>query len=820
MQRFWSRVAGVIARWPGTVLAAALALTAIAAVFAIRLRVDTDLWRLLPPSFPSYQALQQLRTTVGGENPLDVVIESPSFEANRRFAEALVPAALALRDSADGAYFDRAAFRRDVDFLRRNALYFATDAELDSLTGFLDDLTRAVRREANPLTRSSSGREAAETALGHEARRIDSVWAGFIGTEYPMSADSTLMVVRLYPTSSQGDLGFVAAARAGLEGLIRHLGPETFQPGMTARLSGRFLQEELEAATIQHDVRLAAGWAIPAVLLSVVLYFWWAARARLASEVTRLPILALVAGIPLAMSITWTYGLAWLAFRTLNVVTTTLGLVLFGMGVDYGIHFLAAYADARGGGARIGDAVRRTYDETARAVGVSALTTAAGLYVLLLADFRGFREFGFLTGTGMLLGFVAMFVVLPALTVLADRRGLLFSIDPAGGRRVRRLVPLRPAVALGVGALITAVALLLVPRVRFEYNTSRLQPDFPEYHALRAKVSEVFPSGGRTNPAYIIADQPEDVVSIVRALRSRLADRGDTTVLAVEALQDRLPLTPAAQVEKLQRLAAIRARLDGPVLSRVQAAALDTLRRAASTTIPPDLSRLPPSLTAPFLTRDGRAGNLILIYPARTLGDARNSMAFGDAVGTFRTPDGRTWHAASLAIVAGDMIRLMQSESLTMVALSLGLITLLMLVTFRSFRWASVALVPTVVGVLWMLGLMVVLDVRLSFYNLAVLPIVLGVGNDAGVHLAHAARHAGALTERAMWAAGGRVFVAVFTTMLGFGGLLFTHHPGIASIGTLAVLGLGTTLAATLLLVPALVRLRGLPPARPADSPS
>jgi predicted RND superfamily exporter protein len=42
--------------------------------------------------------------------------------------------------------------------------------------------------------------------------------------------------------------------------------------------------------------------------------------------------------------------------------------------------------------------------------------------------------------------------------------------------------------------------------------------------------------------------------------------------------------------------------------------------------------------------------------------------------------------------------------------------------------------------------------------------------------------------------------------MVGFGGLLLSFHPGLNSMGTLAVLGLGTTLLAAVVFLPALLQ--------------
>lgn len=54
---------------------------------------------------------------------------------------------------------------------------------------------------------------------------------------------------------------------------------------------------------------------------------------------------------------------------------------------------------------------------------------------------------------------------------------------------------------------------------------------------------------------------------------------------------------------------------------------------------------------------------------------------------------------------------------------------------------------------------------------------------------------------------GEHVVMASLTTMIGFGGLLLSFHPGLQSIGSLAVVGMGTTLIAALTFLPALLQL-------------
>jgi len=117
------------------------------------------------------------------------------------------------------------------------------------------------------------------------------------------------------------------------------------------------------------------------------------------------------------------------------------------------------------------------------------------------------------------------------------------------------------------------------------------------------------------------------------------------------------------------------------------------------------------------------------------------------------------------------------------------------------------SLLPLIVGVLWMLLLMEIFGLSLNFYNLIVLPAVLGIGNDAGVHLVHRYREEG---RGSMWhvvrSTGEHVTMGSLTTMVGFAGLILSFHPGLNTIGYLAVAGIGATLVAALVFLPALMQ--------------
>lgn len=804
----------LVVRRPAWILAIAVLISAVGIQQARNLRIDTDFSNLLPEEYPSVQALERLRTTVGGESDVAVGIVSPSFKANKAFADTLISHALELNGPGyDEPYLTRADFRREVDFLKDNALYFASNEELRTVEEFLDDQIEEAKREANPffVELEEDGEDPGES--------LQAMYDRLVGSEYELSSDSTTLVVRFYPSEAQTNVGFIDDLYADLGELVEQLEPNSYHPEMEVTLAGRLLRQEAEVQAVTQDVYDSFSAGVLAVILVVVLYFLYKSyRAQrggggtgpnLLAELARAPVLALVIALPLFMSLTWTGGVAALTFGTLNLMTSTLGLILFGLGIDFGIHFYARYTEKRADGEEIVDAAEATFMSTGQAIATGAFTTAGALFVLTAADFKGFSEFGFLAGVGVLFALIAMTVVMPALLALLESTFLL----DLGARTPRSEAQARSRfgfarLVVGTSIVAVIVAVVVLPRVSFEYDFGTLEPEYEAYEDRKDVIerAEQANQDNRRNPAYVLVDRAEEVPAVVQAVRKKMRD-SSSTILAVESLQERFPLADTAQQRKLERIATIRDSLSqNKYLRRQESENLERLRRAAQTAAPIELEDVPEFLRTQFTTKDGELGRFVMIYPDGTLADGRRSIAFSNEIGTIATED-TTYHAASTSLVAADMLKLVQAEAPWMVAATFVLVALLMLLNFWSVRWAALALIPLGVGVLWMLGVMGLAGFKLNFYNMVVLPAILGIGNDAGVHMVHRYREEGRQSVRAVLrSTGEHVTMGTLTTAIGFSGLLLSFHPGLNSMGTLAVLGLGTTLVAAVVFLPALLQ--------------
>ncbi|MFN1833692.1 RND family transporter [Balneola sp. MJW-20] len=808
-------------RHPWLVLLGCLIIASVSAYYAIQLKVDTDIANLLPKDHPNVLALNQLKETVGGETEMQVAIKSPSFEANKKFAEDLIPKTLDLYyPRYEDNYFERAEFRNETEFISNNALYLASDQELTDVKQWLEDEIEDAKQEANPFFFDLEEDLDEEESTEQQAEDFQESYELIVPSEYPVNEDSTVIVVKFFPTGSKSDIQYLEDMFATYDSLLASMDPASYHPEMEVQFGGRLKRHLEELTSIMNDVIGSFATGISSVILLVMIYFFVKKYLHYKSgnesnqnhsfweHFIRMPIPVLVIGIPLLISLIWTFGLTYFYLGMLNTMTSVLFVILFGLGIDYGIHFYARYIELRSAGMSVVDAINETNEKTGEAILVSAFTTAAALYILMFADFRGFSEFGFISGTGILLALFCMLYVMPCLLIIFEKfNWILLNDDRDEHHEVEtHRYPLSRTIVVS-GLVISAVIVFFSNSLSFQYDFGELEPKFPEYEKFREVAGQV-DDGNKRNPAYIIAENDEQVDEILQIINYRMeSDTVSPTIESVEALQERFPADTLAEQEKLMKIAEIRELLQDPVLVNNDDEEIEKLRKAAQTRSPLTLDQIPDYLKSRFITKDGEVGRFVIVYPSVGLSDGRKSIAFKNDVGVVTLENGKELYAASTSIVAASMLDLMRTESPYMVGATFIFIYIFMLISFRSFRWSIISMLPLLVGLLWLFGIMMLFGLQFNFYNLVVLPAILGIGEDSGVHLAHRYREEG---KNSMWAVlsstGQHITMGSVTTMLGFAGLLFTSHPGLQSLGIMAVIGIGMTLLTSVTFMPALIQ--------------
>lgn len=153
-------------------------------------------------------------------------------------------------------------------------------------------------------------------------------------------------------------------------------------------------------------------------------------------------------------------------------------------------------------------------------------------------------------------------------------------------------------------------------------------------------------------------------------------------------------------------------------------------------------------------------------------------------------------------MVLADILEVVQRDAPRIVALTLLLVGFTLRLTAGSWAAALLAALPAVLTATASAGLLAVFKIELNYLNMIVIPILLGIGVDDGMHIVTRVSE-GEPLETVWRHTGWNIFGAILTDIFGFGVLSLAAHPGLASFGKVALVGLTMNLVICVFLLPA-----------------
>jgi uncharacterized protein len=571
--------------------------------------------------------------------------------------------------------------------------------------------------------------------------------------------------------------------------------------------------------------------------------------------------------IVLSMSLAWSVGLATIFPGHLSLFSVMFVSIVVGIGIDYGIYFLFRYEEELFLGRNLKEALEITAARSGPGILLGAVTAAATFYVLMLTDFRGLQELGWISGSAILISFVAMFTVFPATLMIMDRR---HAARPRGTvPRAMKLeslhVPLvdkitgYPKTVLAVAAVITVLSVLALRSVHFDYNLLHLQAHGTESVEWEMKILKT--SGRSGFAAMSVANSLEELRAKHQAFRKLpTVSEVDSALLLIPDDQPEkqkiiadfapivvpvrvnrpLPVDPDRLVTSLERL---KRRFDiaageappGDTQRELTRVAEDIgrllikLRQTDSASVEASLTLLQRQVYRDFVSSFQRLQNNVhprLIGLAdvppeikrkfisdggRFLLQIHPAVNIWDRDGAARfVSDLRTvdLDVTGTPIITYEAIRLMERAAKQGTLYAIILVGGLTAVMLRRARETLLALSPLALGLIWTAGFMWVFDLQFNLGNIFGLPLILGAGAEYGLSIVtrfmEDREHGGPLIARSTVMG---VLIAALTTLVGFASLLLADHRGIYGLGLLLTIGTITSMIAALIVLPVLLRL-------------
>jgi hopanoid biosynthesis associated RND transporter like protein HpnN len=656
------------------------------------------------------------------------------------------------------------------------------------------------------------------------------------------------------------DFGSIFAAAAPMAEIRRIAEENGLVPerGVKVRLTGNPVINYEEMAGLLWDIGL--GGVLTFGFVVVVL-----ARALRSLRLVVASVVTLLVGL------VWTAAFAAATVGALNLVSVAFAILFIGLGVDFAIHLGMAYLEGLRSaveGDRPPDpnlaAIEYAVEQVGGSFVICTITTATGFYVFIPTDNVGVAELGLIAGSGMIVNLFLTMTLFPALLAGPLRLDPEADLPSRMGFRRTWWSALtawpRFVTALAAGLLVWGAWQAL--QVKFDANVIRMRdpgtesvetfnemleasgerspwpmdtiaPDLEAAERIAREVEQLdVVELALTLADYVPRDQDEKIgvledvgllldaprgvpseqtapstveqIAALRALRDTLRDpsldRGSSVLArSMRALRDRLDEF-LARTEDDADVDAALARLQSVLLDGLQ----DQLRRLREATLVDEvtLDDLPQQLRDRMLTQEGRAR--VQIFPAEQMTDEAAFTRFAREVQqVVPNATGLPMNMIAFAEATHSSFR----EALVA---AIGLITFFLLLLWRRLMPVLLVLAPLLLSNLVTIGLMSATGIAFNFVNVVVVPLLLGIGVDSGIHLVHRAetlaRTGGgdllsSTTARA-------VFYSALTTTVSFGTLALSSHRGVASLGVVLTFGMGLTVLSNLVVLPCLLALR------------
>lgn len=871
-RRALEALARVSTRHPVAVISAAVLLV-LASIYpawiAVR-NIESDFTHLIPRNRRAAPAGNLYLDTLdwfGAADKLYVAIEldSPELADDARgFVEEFGAALLASEHVQSATY---RVGQETIDFVRERigerAYLFLETEDLDLLEKKLSTEAIHAQMKANraviPQSMAAFRKLMQSDPLGladifvGRATRHGQEFGSGTSDGYFLSRDRTLYGIVVKPASGSRRL-FVAEAMLELVEEAERRAWRAFAsraPDSAARLEGKYTRHltgwyagaVYNDRVLKRDLRLTFLLSVTGVVLIFAISF-------------RRPGAAPFAGLPLAGAILVTMAVAGVRFGRISMISGCFAAILLGLGIDFAVHIYNRYVMERRKRRTPEDALTISIVRTGGGVFLGGLTTAIAFFGIMVTNFKALSEIGFLAGWGIVLSMLAMTTVLPAMLLLrarvgekAERFQHLIGYGLGGVSRLIHSHPLK-IVVVSVALTVAGTAYLscTISRDFFNYDFRELGTADDPTLATARLVAEKFDLNLSSELILVSTGATEEeALEGTREAVERLRGPGTKGMLtAYRSVLGKLP-APSSQREAVERLG----RIDfDRVEADIRRAAVDRqngagLSERGATVLLEDffkwLAKVRASLEGggpELITSADFAGTAaadliehhlhrepdgsavrVATYLRPTI--ERHPRAWYEKLRSrtgcqLPSPDARLCMTAPV-LAAYELRDMVFSDFSLITGAVLAGVLLSLLYLFRSPVKALVALAPMAAGVAFTLSIMMLIGHKLNYINVVVLPMIIGVGIDYGIHVLHRYVH-GSQVHDVVVETGRAIVVTTLTTMAGFGALMAANMRGIASLGFVASLGVAMCLLTSIIALPAAL-LRFFPQWRGCEEP-
>ncbi|MBI2082708.1 MAG: MMPL family transporter [Deltaproteobacteria bacterium] len=779
-----------------TLILIATALVTIASIYGSqKIRLISNFADLLPQDHPAVIRAKELEKIVGGASFVVVAVQTDRPEAADRFLTDL-------RHKIDGWEEIRTIDDHPPhEFFRKNGLLYLSLEELDQLH---EKIQKGIEKEKLKKTRLFIDLEEGD-GLAAEIEKFPDQYRGqFQILPRYQNQKGNLFVSLIKPAWRATDVSSTKAFLGKLEQVIADLNPKSYAPSLSVRFTGPYVKTLTQQKILLKDAFLVSLIAFAGALLYLLLHFGELRAVLLIS-------------IPLVISVSWSLGVTYLIFGSLNFFSSAAAAILLGIGVEYGIHFYTEYGRYCSEGEPPPMALKRSAKYLGRTFVVACSTTAASFFALSLSRFKALFEMGVIAGVGIILCALAFLFIFPPLVLTANKmrpgKAPIRAFKNLFRFEFNNLSKLSGKI-LSIKGFALISALLFLPlltlgfgKLRFDYNLNNLFGT-QETKSLDQEIDGIF--NHTVNPEIILSRDRTEAGHIAEALRSNQRSKPKDRSMIAEALSLN-DFIPKDQDQKRKKISKIASLFTPELLHKLPLKKKEIFDEFKSLLTPGDvtLEILPPQILDKFTDQNGELGRMVFVFPNFDMHEGEKFMQFYEEIReTHCEACQASFDTAGEWTLFHEIVKMLFREGKFVIGFSLLAILISFGIHYRSLQKTLLVFMPLGVGMAATLGWMGLLNIPFNIINLAAIPILFGIADDYNVHLFQRVHENPDLAPREILNNCFRPIIgSVLTTLIGFVSLGAANMGAVRSFGYVCVIGIFFCAVSTLLWFPALLTL-------------
>lgn len=815
LEKLMNRWAHFVFKHPFLIIFLAFSIAGVGGYFTTHMGIRSDFAELLPENAQSVKDLKEISGRMGSMGTLIVQVEGDDLKAMQRFADDLSAKLRAF--PKDTVKFVDYKINKQKEFFEKNKFLYLSAQELSDLRDEMNDRISKEKLKATGMYLDLESDDSEDEGFDfkkkkEEYEKYNSHFDKYIDGYLTDKDGNSLIIVLKTPGTATGVSNAQKMVKL-VQQEVDKLNPKSYHESLQVFLTGNLTTLVEEYYALRDDILIVSNLLVVAVIIAVALYYR-------SIRMTAILCLGLLAGI------LTTFGLTYLKIGYLTASTAFLASIVAGNGINFGIYFLARYMEERRSGDPIPDTLGRTLTGVVRSVATAAAAAGASYLSLMLTDFRGFNQFGFIGGVGM---FICLFFALtldPALTVVVERY-LPFKRENEDDAKKGRIFSYGAAWLVDKGAkplffggvaltLISLIMLALFLRDPYEYNFRVLRNQKSDQEGSgkhSSKAQDIL--GERSSPHVILADNHDQVAKIKEALEPHIATAPgyqNGLFKNIKTVDDYLPGSEKEQKLKLKLLKSIRKIIlknDFSFLSEEDQKLLkdltppDNLKMVTMNDLPEEILRL-------YIEDDGKRGTPVYVYmnDGMSVWNGHDLQRFADVVREVKLSDDKIIRSSGHAVIFSDMLTFIAKDGPKATLMAFVFVMLVIVISFRNLKHIAVLGLSMSAGVILMMGAAIAFGQKINFLNYIAIPIQFGIGVDYSVNLYSRFLEEGkGSIVKVLRTTGGAVMITSLTTIIGYSALWMSLNGAINTFGTLANLGEVTCLTIAILVMPSFLAL-------------